>query len=48
MHYSLAPVTDPVVAPVVAAALHALTHTHVAEKDQRRLLTKSEKAEVRS
>jgi len=38
MHYSLAPVPDPIVAAVVTAALHALTHTQVAQKDQRRLL----------
>jgi len=37
MHYSLAPVADPVVAPVLQAALHALTHTQAAEKDQKRL-----------
>jgi ArsR family transcriptional regulator, arsenate/arsenite/antimonite-responsive transcriptional repressor len=38
MHYSLSPVPDPIVAAVVTAALHALTHTQVAQKDQRRLL----------
>ncbi|MGE0460331.1 MAG: ArsR/SmtB family transcription factor [Vicinamibacterales bacterium] len=43
MHYSLAPLADPVIALVVQAALHALTHTHVAEKDLRRLQVKSEK-----
>ena len=37
MHYSLAPVADPVVAPVLQAALHAWTHTQAAEKDQKRL-----------
>lgn len=46
MHYSLAPLGDPVVARVVHAALHALTHTQVAEKDQRRL--QGEKREARS
>jgi ArsR family transcriptional regulator, arsenate/arsenite/antimonite-responsive transcriptional repressor len=48
MHYSLAPVPDPVVAAVVTAALHALTHTQVAHKDHRRLQVKSEKLDVRS
>lgn len=43
MHYSLAPVPDPIVAAVVTAALHALTHTQVAQKDHRRLEVKSEK-----
>ena len=37
MHYSLAPQSDPVVAAVIASALHALTHTEVASKDQLRL-----------
>jgi ArsR family transcriptional regulator len=37
MHYSLAPVRDPVVASVVASALHALTHTEVASRDHHRL-----------
>ncbi|MCC7034145.1 MAG: winged helix-turn-helix transcriptional regulator [Acidobacteria bacterium] len=45
MHYSLAPLTDPVVASVVQAALHALTHTQVAETDQRRLRVKGESAQ---
>ena len=47
MHYSLAPMADPVVAAVLAAALHALTHVQVVEKDQRRLQVKGEKVEVR-
>lgn len=37
MHYRLAPLDNPVVAPVVKAALHALTHTVIAAKDERRL-----------
>jgi len=37
MHYSLAVITNPVVASVVSAALHALTHTVVRGKDDRRL-----------
>jgi ArsR family transcriptional regulator, arsenate/arsenite/antimonite-responsive transcriptional repressor len=37
MHYSLAPLGDPVVASVVSAALHALTHTETASKDLVRL-----------
>src|SRR5688500_1805222 len=37
MHYRLAPIENPVVAAVVTAALHALTHTAVAVKDERRL-----------
>ena len=37
MHYSLARTTDPVVTAVIAAALHALTHTDVATRDQVRL-----------
>ena len=37
MHYSLARPRDPVVASVVDAALHALTHTEVATRDQVRL-----------
>ena len=37
MHYSLARPTDAVSASVVDAALHALTHTDVAAKDQTRL-----------
>lgn len=37
MHYRLTPVGNPVVAAVVAAALHALSHTEVSAKDERRL-----------
>ena len=37
MHYRLAPVDNPIVAAVVKAALHALTHTAIREKDERRL-----------
>src|ERR1700752_3220938 len=37
MHYRLAPVANPVVAAVVKAALHALTHTAIAAKDEKRL-----------
>lgn len=37
MHYRLATVGNPVVAQVVKAALHALTHTAIAVKDERRL-----------
>jgi ArsR family transcriptional regulator len=37
MHYSLAPARDPVVAAVVSSALHALTHTEAASRDQARL-----------
>ncbi|MDH4064968.1 MAG: metalloregulator ArsR/SmtB family transcription factor [Acidobacteriota bacterium] len=37
MHYSLATIADPVVAAVVASALHALGHTDVTSRDQRRL-----------
>ena len=37
MHYRLAPQNDPVVASVVKAALHALTHTDIHAKDERRL-----------
>ena len=37
MHYRLAPIGNPVVAAVVKAALHALTHTAIREKDERRL-----------
>jgi ArsR family transcriptional regulator, arsenate/arsenite/antimonite-responsive transcriptional repressor len=37
MHYRLAPVASPVVAAVVKAALHALTHTSITAKDERRL-----------
>jgi ArsR family transcriptional regulator, arsenate/arsenite/antimonite-responsive transcriptional repressor len=37
MHYRIAPLGNPVVASVVKAALHALTHTTITEKDDRRL-----------
>ena len=37
MHYRLAPHENPVVASVVKAALHALTHTDISVKDERRL-----------
>lgn len=37
MHYRLAPIANPVVAAVVKAALHALTHTAIVVKDERRL-----------
>lgn len=37
MHYRLAPIDNPVVAEVVKAALHALTHTAIRAKDERRL-----------
>ena len=37
MHYRLAPQDSPVVAAVVKAALHALTHTDISAKDERRL-----------
>lgn len=37
MHYRVAPVADPVVAAVVKAALHALSHTDITTKDERRL-----------
>jgi len=37
MHYRLASIANPVIAAVVKAALHALTHTAIAVKDERRL-----------
>ena len=37
MHYRLAPQPNPVVSSVVKAALHALTHTDISAKDERRL-----------
>lgn len=37
MHYKLAAIENPVVAAVVSAAVHALTHTAIAAKDERRL-----------
>lgn len=37
MHYRLSRLENPVVASVLKAALHALTHTTIKEKDDRRL-----------
>ena len=37
MHYKLADIDNPVVAAVVKASMHALTHTAIAAKDERRL-----------
>jgi ArsR family transcriptional regulator, arsenate/arsenite/antimonite-responsive transcriptional repressor len=37
MHYKLAPQDNAVVAAVVKAALHALSHTEISVKDERRL-----------
>ena len=37
MHYRMAPQDNPVVTAVVTAALHALTHTEISAKDERRL-----------
>jgi ArsR family transcriptional regulator len=37
MHYRLAPQDNPVVTAVVKAALHALTHTDISARDERRL-----------
>jgi ArsR family transcriptional regulator, arsenate/arsenite/antimonite-responsive transcriptional repressor len=37
MHYRLAPISNPVVAAVIKAALHALTHTAIAARDEKRL-----------
>src|SRR5918995_2157172 len=37
MHYKMAEINNPVVAAVVKAALHALTHTDISAKDERRL-----------
>ena len=37
MHYRMAEINNPVVAAVVKAALHALTHTDISAKDERRL-----------
>ena len=37
MHYRLARIDNPVVAAVLKSALHALTHTTIAGKDERRL-----------
>ena len=37
MHYKLAGIDNPVVAAVIKAAVHALTHTTIAARDERRL-----------
>lgn len=37
MHYRLAPIANPVIAAVVRAALHALTHTAITARDEKRL-----------
>ena len=37
MHYRLAPIGNPVIAAVVKAALHALTHTTISVRDEKRL-----------
>jgi ArsR family transcriptional regulator len=37
MHYRLAPIGNPVIAAVVKAALHALTHTSISARDEKRL-----------
>lgn len=37
MHYKLSAIDNPVVAAVVEAAMHALTHTAIAARDERRL-----------
>ena len=37
MHYRLAQMDNPVIAAVVKAALHALTHTSITAKDEKRL-----------
>lgn len=37
MHYRLAPQHNPVVVSVLKAALHALTHTEISARDERRL-----------
>lgn len=37
MHYKMAEIANPVVAAVVKAALHALTHTDISARDERRL-----------
>jgi ArsR family transcriptional regulator len=37
MHYRLAKSSDPVIQAVVDAALHALSHTDIAQRDHRRL-----------
>jgi hypothetical protein len=37
MHYRLAKIDNPIIAAVVKAALHALTHTTISARDERRL-----------
>src|SRR5688572_11307513 len=37
MHYKMAALDNPVIAAVVKAALHALTHTDIKARDERRL-----------
>lgn len=37
MHYRMAAIENPVIAAVVKAALHALTHTAISVRDERRL-----------
>jgi ArsR family transcriptional regulator, arsenate/arsenite/antimonite-responsive transcriptional repressor len=37
MHYRLATITDPVIKTIIESALHALTHTEVSARDQKRL-----------
>ena len=37
MHYRLATFADPVVAAVIESAVHALSHTEVSARDQKRL-----------
>jgi ArsR family transcriptional regulator, arsenate/arsenite/antimonite-responsive transcriptional repressor len=37
MHYKLVPPQDPIIAAVLGAALHALSHTEVSARDQKRL-----------
>ena len=37
MHYRLSPIANPVVAAVVTSARHALTHSEVSVRDERRL-----------
>ena len=37
MHYRMAAQDNPVVASVIKAALHALTHTEISARDERRL-----------
>jgi ArsR family transcriptional regulator len=38
MHYTLVPPQDPIIRAVLTAALHALSHSEVSARDQRRLL----------